>query len=433
MDDLLGNQYNIQAVEDNLQYNIEENENATENTIIRKEVLKYIQRYPDNEVFPEVMIWMMMRQKNYEDALVQVKALDKRQHGNGAKALTLARTCVTNEAYPVAHEAFQYVLDFGPKGDNYIQARVEQLKADYLEVINGGAYSNEQITALQSKYVSALADMGKSPETVPLMLDLAHLEAFYLHNDTEAIAIMNDAIALPSVASITRGRCKMELADILLASGEIWEASLNYSKVEKEFKENPLGDEAKYKNAVIYFYTGNFSWAKAELDILKAATTKLIANDAMALSLVISDNIQDSSSNTLPLRLYASAMLNDFCNYDDTAAQLLDSISNISASNPLKEEVLDMRGSIAEKQGKYEEAKGFYEAELNQFPTGMLPDKALYNLGKLEEKKLHNPDKAAEYYHQLILKYPGSFYVEEGRNGYRRLSKEDKAPDLPVN
>ena len=46
---------------------------------------------------------------------------------------------------------------------------------------------------------------------------------------------------------------KETLADIYLFTGEIWEASLLYSQVEKEFKYDRLGEIAKYKNAKISF------------------------------------------------------------------------------------------------------------------------------------------------------------------------------------
>jgi len=224
----------------------------------------------------------------------------------------------------------------------------------------------------------------------------------------------------------------MELADILVAAGRVWEASLDYSKVEDEYKQDPLGEEARLKNAVLYFYMGNFKWAKAQLDILKAATSKPTANDAMALSLVIGDNTQDSVS-TPPLQLYAHAMLLDFQNHDDSAIIYLDSIDKMMATTrSLKEELLMMRATIALKKSNYVEAAKYYEEEIKNYPDGMLPDKALYLLAQLEETKMNLPDKATENYKQIILSYPGSFYVEDARNRYRHLSKTDAAPTAPV-
>ena len=70
-----------------------------------------------------------------------------------------------------------------------------------------------------------------------------------------------------------------------------WEAMLIYSQVIEENKTNSLGDEVKLKKARLGYYMGNFSWAKAQLDVLKASTSKLTANDAMELSMMIGNNL----------------------------------------------------------------------------------------------------------------------------------------------
>jgi tetratricopeptide (TPR) repeat protein len=366
----------------------------------------------------------MMQLRKYTEALTQVKALDRRNHGGGAKVMVLAHTCMEEKQYDPTIQAYQYVIDLGPKGDNYVQAKIEQLNAMYQKLIEGGIYSQQDLTSLEGKYSQTLTELTKNPSTVSLILDLAHLDAFYLHKDTDAINLLQQAIDMPGLQSLTQARCKMELADILLASGKTWEASLLYSKIEHDFKEEPIGDEAKFRNAKIYFYTGNFKWAGAQLDILKSATTKLIANDAMALSLVVADNTQDSSKEPA-LLLFAHVQLLDFQNFEDSALILLDSVFHISGTTTLKEEVLLMRAQIAEKKGNFDDAIKYYTEETKTFNDGMLPDRALYFEARLEDYKLHDQKKAADLYKQLILHYPGSFYIEETRDRYRQLVKDD--------
>jgi len=341
--------------------------------------------------------------------------------------MSFATTCVTAGIYDPAIQAYQAVIDRGPKSDNYTQARIEQLNVMYQKLVNGGAYTNAELLTLENKYNQALNELTKTASTISIIQQLAQLEGLYLHHDSVAIALMQEAVALPGISAQTQARCRMELADLMLANGQTWEASLLYSKVEQDFKEEPIGDEAKFKNATIYYYTGNFKWASAQLDILRSATTKLIANDAMALSLVVSDNTQDSAMEPA-LLLFAHVQLLDFENYEDSVSVLLDSVYNISGTTSLKEEVLLMRASVAEKKGDYEKAMGFYEEEQKEYPDGMLPDKALYLSAKLEDLKLHDQKKAAELYKQLILKYPGSFHVEETRDRYRQLVKDDTVP-----
>ncbi len=422
----------VQTVEDALQYDAGENADISRNNAIKKELMRYVQRYPDNSIFSEMLVWMLLQEKNYADALTQVKALDRRNREGGWRLMAFARTCAADQAYTPAIDALQYVIDLGSKGDYYSQARVEQLNLMYTKLMDEGAYTNAQLLNLQTRYRQTISELGENAGTVPLILNMAHLDAFYLNQPDSAISMLARAAAIPGLNAVTRARCQMELADATVAAGRIWEASLIYSRIHESFKHDPIGEEANLKNAFIYFYTGNFKWAKAELDILKAATSKLTANDAMSLSLLIADNTQDTA-NTLPLLVYARAMLFHFRNLEDSALLLLDSVGRMNTESSLKEEALLLRADIAAKKGSFAEAAAYYEQEIKTYPDGMLPDKALFFLGQLEEKKLHNADKAADYYKQIILNYPGSFYVQDARDRYRSLIKTAAPQTSPVN
>jgi len=423
----------IQSVQDALQINVADNVDDSQNAIIKKELLKYTQHNSDNDIFSELLIWLMIQEKDYANALVQIRAIDRRKHEMGYRVLNLARTCAYNESYDVAIQAYQYVVDIGSKGDYYTQAKSELLNTMYKKLVSGGTFAHQDLLELQTKYKQALAELGENAGTVTLMQNLAYLDGFYLNEADTAIDMMTRALTFPNLASNARARCQMELGDVLVAAGRVWDASLTYSKVQDAYLQDPVGEEARLKNATVYFYTGNFAWAKAQLDVLKAATSKPTANDAMALSLIIGDNTQDSAAMQ-PLRLYARAMLADFQNQEDSATILLDSIKVLgTASRSLKEEALMMRASIAVKKADYDAAAKYYEEETKNYSDGLLPDKALYMLAQLQEKKLKNPDKAAELYKQIILSFPGSFYVEDARDRYRHLSKTDAAPVAPVN
>lgn len=414
-------------VQEALQLSVGNYADDAQNNLIKGELLKYVQRYPDKEVFSELLIWMLIQLKDYPDALVQVNALDRRQNEGGWRLMNFAAACVNAGAYDPAIQAYQYIINKGPKAENYVAAKMQQLNVMYRKLTEGGTYTHDELLNLQSKFRETLDEVGETPSGISLMQQLAHLQGFYLHDDSAAITLMQEAVNMPGISPEAHARCQMELADLMLASGHTWDASLLYSKIENEFKEEPIGDEAKFKNATIYYYTGNFKWAGAELNILRAATDKLIANDAMALSLVISDNTQDSAMQPA-LLLFAHVQLLDFQNYEDSVSLLLDSVYNISGTTTLKEEVLLMRARVAEKQGNYDKALQYYTEELNTYPDGMLADKALYLSAKLEDTKIHDEKKAAELYKQLILKYPGSFYVEQTRDRYRKLVNDTPAP-----
>src|SRR6185312_13160436 len=227
----------LQYVQEALQLSVGNYVDDAQNSIIKTELLKYIQRYPDKEVYPELLIWIFIQVKDYSDALVQVKALDRRINEGGVRLMAFAAACVDAGAYDPAIQAYQYIIDKGPKGDNYTEAKIKQLSVMYQKLVDGGIYSHDELISLENKFKTELNEVGTTTSSISLMQQLAHLQGFYLHRDSDAIAIMQLAVNMPGISAQPQARCRMELADLMLAAGQTWEASLLYSKVENDFKQ----------------------------------------------------------------------------------------------------------------------------------------------------------------------------------------------------
>jgi tetratricopeptide (TPR) repeat protein len=209
-----------------------------------------------------------------------------------------------------------------------------------------------------------------------------------------------------------------------LATDEIWEASLLYSQVEKDFKYEALGDEAKFKNAMVYFYTGDFGWAKAQLDVLKGSTSKLISNDAMHLSLLISDNLAFDTSGEA-LKVFGKASLLVAQNQLVSALHILDSMESIFMVHNIMDEVYYLKYEIYFKQQAYVRGAESLEKIIKNHADDILADEALFNVAALYEFYLNDASKAQEKYKQLFTYYPGSVYVVEARNRYRKMRGDE--------
>ncbi|MCX6294623.1 MAG: tetratricopeptide repeat protein [Bacteroidetes bacterium] len=410
----------IQSVQNALQSSFGSDADQKQNELVKTELLRRISKNPDKTIYSELLIWMQIQLKDWEGAFVQAKALDKRKKEEGNRVMALALLFSQNEAYDVAIKAFNYVISKGPEVYYYTNARIELLNVYYQKVVTKGIYTPLDLTELEKNYISTIAELGKSASTVPLLKNLAHLQAFYLNKTDDAKALLEEAIQLPQLPAVTQAECKIELADILLMTGDIWEASLRYSQVEKAFKYDEIGQEAKFRVARISYYTGDFKWAQAQLDVLKGATAKLIANDALALSLLISDALA-IDSNEAPLAIYARADLLAFQNKDDQAKITLDSINTLFQNHALADEILYKKAQIAIKHLQYNEAAAFYEELLKNYGDDILGDDAMFKLADLNENQFKNLDKAKELYQQLMEKYPDSLYVVEARKRFRKL------------
>jgi tetratricopeptide (TPR) repeat protein len=225
---------------------------------------------------------------------------------------------------------------------------------------------------------------------------------------------------MPDLNALDQASVKVELADILLFTGQVWDASLLYQQVYKDYKNDEIGQLAKFRNARLSFYIGEFKWAKDQLDVLKAATTKLIANDAMALSLLIGENA-DNDSSYVALSLYASADLLEYRNEFDKSYQTLDSINLNFQQHEIFDDELLKKAEIRMKQGRYPEADTLLGTLLGEFPSSVLADKALLIRAKLNDNQLNDKTKAMQYYESIIVNYPGSLYVVEARKRFRTL------------
>ncbi len=410
----------MKTVKSRLQSALSNDPEGKINDALRSELLRRIQKHPEELINSEMLIWLSIQQKDFDMALIQSKSLDKRLHEEGSRIIDLANLCMTNDEYDVAIDAYDYLLNKGPDSPYYLDARIGILNARYMKITNRYDYTRQDLIDLKTEYQKTLDEFGENPSTVPIMKYMAHLQAFYLDEVDQAVALLNKAVEIPGVRPATKAECKLELGDILLFKGNVWDATLLYSQVDYDFKNDPLGHLAKFKNAKLSYYIGEFGWAKAQLDVLKAATSKLIANDAMELSLLISDNIDMDSSYTA-LRYFSRADLLVYQNKIDEAVVTLDSIQTVSLWHPLHDEVLFKKGEIMLKKGDFEAADSLFAKVTEMYPDDILADNALIMRARLYDQHFRNPEKAMQLYENLMFDYPGSLFVVEARKRYREL------------
>jgi tetratricopeptide (TPR) repeat protein len=420
---LASNQQQMSMVQNRLQAWLSDDVDNSKNEAYRSILLKKSQQKPDEILYNELLLWHSIQQKDFPFALLQAKALDRRYGENGQRIFDLAALCVSNEDFDAAIDGYKYIIKKNANKELVMRSRIEQINTEFKQYTKSFSQDKSKLLAMKQEYSGLLADLGKTPFTIPLILNLAHLQAFYLGETNEAIELLLEAINIPKAALQNQAECKLELADIYLFSDEQWEATLLYSQVEKTFKNEPLGHEAKFRNAKLSFYIGEFDWARAQLDILKAATSKLIANDALELSLMISDNIEEDSVTT-PLNMFAKADLLEFRNRDNDALAVLDSALTLYPMHSIIDNVLFKKAEINSKNGKFENAAKYYTEITEKFPLDLLGDDALFSLASLYESQLNDKPKAMLLYETILTQYPGSLYVVEARKRFRSLRND---------
>ncbi len=393
---------------------------SKEYDLLKNALLERIQKKPDVSVYSEMLVWLFIQKRNFSGALTQMQALDKRLNEQGRRVLDLGRICVENKEYETARKCFKYVTNLGTEQLYYYQAETALLNTRFLEVTTNRNYSKEELDVTLLEYKTTIDRIGKKRSSISLIIEMCHIQAFYANQAPDAISTLTQALTIQGLTDMQKSEVKMELADIHVLHGDIWEASLYYMQIETDFKFEPIGHEAKFKNARIFYYDGEFDFAQSQLSVLKESTSKLIANDALKLSILITDNF-GLDSNYQAMTWFANGdLLVEQHRYEE-AFVLYDSIIKTYPYHSLGDEILIRKSKAMQDQGKWTEAIAFLEELLKYNGEDILADDALFQLGDIYENHMNNKEKAAEYYKTLLFNFKGSLYSVEARKRFRTI------------
>jgi len=410
----------LRTVQNSFNRNLRVSTDARQADMVRRKVLRVSQDHPDATVYLELLVWVFNQQRDFMSAMAHVRALDERKGEGGRRLMELAQVAAKNGDLETAYECYALVSAKGRSSPRYAEARQAMLSVLTEQVT--GQFPLDTVAALDlsDQYRLTLQDLEETPETAGLMADWARLLAFHLDDAAAAQSILDRTVDMPGLPLDLRSRVKLDLGDVLVFRDDIWSASLLFSQVDLDHKEGVLGQQAKFRNARVSYFTGDFNWAQAQLDILKASTSKLISNDAIDLSLLITDNF-NMDTLTMPMEMFARADLLRYRNRLDASLTTLDSLVLAYPGHPLEDEILLIRAEIAAQRGDFDEAIGYYEEIVELYAMDILADDALFGLAEVHEEQLADPATAQGLYERLLTEYPGSLYAVEARKRFRRL------------
>lgn len=383
------------------------------NEVLRRVLLQRVQAEP-NIVWNELLSWLFIQQKQYGNAFTQEKAIYKRSELPALDGIMdLGFIAFNDRDYPVAKNVFDFVVDNSADPATRIEAHYYLMKMAVEQV-----EENERAKLL-SEFDELLDTYGTDQSTIPLQVEKANFLAFIMGDPGRAVADLKRMLELP-LDRYSQARVKMELADILVYQENFNQALIYYSQVQKNLKNDVIGQEARFKVARTSFYKGDFKWAESQLKVLKSSTSQLIANDALQLKLVISDN---SVHDTLQVALkkFARAHLLSYQEQDAAAIEALDTIIAEHQGEAVEDEALMMQAELFEKKKAFEKAAMNYRKVIEFFSDDIYIDDALYSLAKIYLEQLNEPEKAKPLLERIIFDHPDSIFYPEARKTFRAL------------
>ena len=389
----------------------------------------FIQDYPETDYFPEMLAWAFIQKKDYSKAMRQAKALDKRLGENGLRVYRLAEIAANDKDYNTAIDGFNYILEIHGSGTPYFMlAKRASLATKRRQITDNYDYTIEQLRVLEAEYEAFLTEQGIHTGTSLIVSELAMLEALFINDLPKAISLLEQIVNLPGINQIVQANAKLDLGDYYLMQGEVWEATLLYSQVDKAFVEDLIGQDARFRNAKLSYFNGDFEWAQAQFDILKTSTSKLISNDALDLSVFIMDNL-GLDSNAHALSEFSKAELLIFQNKLDEAIDKLTILGNIYPDHGLQDDILYLKAKLYEKKRDYVLADSLYQEIITSYPEEIRADNALYYQAQLYENQLQDVEKAKACYEKLFLEYSDSTFAIEARKRFRELRGDFEAEE----
>tara|TARA_R110002073_G_scaffold40547_5_gene115114 strand:+ start:232215 stop:233999 length:1785 start_codon:yes stop_codon:yes gene_type:complete len=383
------------------------------NIIFRKLLLKRLQANPNN-AWNMLLSWLYMQQKDYDKALIQEKALYNRNHESLDRIVELGSVAFNDTDYETTKNTFQFVLENTSNPGLEVEAQLYLLQTGVATAI-----SNKEIETVNEKFKLLLTNYGVNSNTIDLQIAYADFLTFKKDEPQEAILILEEALKR-TTSQFQNGSVKVKLADILVYTNKFNQALINYTQVQTSLKNSILAQTARFKVAQTSYFKGDYKWALTQLKVLKSSTSQLIANDALELHLLISDNIADDSIPKA-LQLYAKADVLAFQNKNKEAIDSLSAVLATYKGHPIEDEALFKQAALYEKTKKYNFAEENYQKIIALEATGILVDNAYYKLGMLYEQQLDDVEKAKEMYQKIIFEFPSSIYLVDARKRFRKL------------
>jgi len=240
-----------------------------------------------------------------------------------------------------------------------------------------------------------------------------------MNDAAPAAQMLKNSLELP-LNNRSMAYMKLALGDILVYDRKFNEALIYFSQIQQKLKNDVLGQNARYKVAQTSFYKGDFDWALTQLKVLRGSTSQLIANDAMQLSLLISDNSLEDSTQTA-LKKYARADFLAYQNKTEAAITALEDILQQHKGESIEDEALLKQAQLLESEERFEDARFNYQKIVEFHGNGILADDAHFALANLYQNNFEEPEKAKYHFERIVFNYQDSYYFPQATKAFRKL------------
>lgn len=391
----------------------------------------------NNVSLAQLLSWLYMEGKRFDDAYAVYKRLDTQTRAEGREMYNFAERALKEKAYRAASKAYQDVISTHPRFDRLQLARfgyaraLEELSAegDTLRLFGQQSpFEPDETPATESepRFKGAIAAYRQIVQQYPgteiaakslLRIAAVQFERFFnLDEGRSALESIEKEYAafIPLVIE-----AKLRLGDLYFAMGDLrksesaFQSIAGFRVVGREQQER-----AAMKLAELEYFDGRMKEALVKLAELTKNAASDVTNNALELSVFIQSNIETGET---PLREFAKA---DRLKRQRKLAEALTAFRAIMEKFPeaeLKGDILMNIGDVYAQMGKFAEAVAMYDSIISSMPDHLALDKALMKKGQIQQRGLNDAASAIAAYEELLTRFPNSIYATEARKHIREL------------
>jgi TolA-binding protein len=212
----------------------------------------------------------------------------------------------------------------------------------------------------------------------------------------------------------------LRTGEVLVAKGDTAAAKGRFADVAAAPDALPdQADEAAFRLAELDYFSCLFDSARAKLESIVVNTRADYANDALALQNFLQE--QRAAGDESAAMMARADLLARRHAFSEAVAAALQIVSRSPSSSAADDALLRV-AAWQEASGRAGEAAITYERLLVDYrEVSPLLDRALFRLGRLFERSLHDDARAMAAYERLLTEFPKSVLAAEARRNLRRL------------
>lgn len=375
---------------------------------------RFLTAHPDQMAIQEMLAGFYIKDRNFALALQAYKKMENEQSA-GLYLYKFASEALANQAYDYARQGFSLLISTYPHSPLRLQATYDlgRAYAGEANTIDGQDLSARRMQEAVNVFETIIRENKDAGFVGKSRTFLADIYFDYYFDLDKAISLYETYLKNNRTAK-NRDQVLLRLGDACLTKNQAGQAVAAYRQV----KGAGMSLQARFKIAEVSYYEKDFRTAQKMLaQILESAQPQdPLMNDILSRNFFLETFGDDS----LRLAQYAEAELLSFQKKYTQAVETFESLAR--SKNPLQSAAGRQAAKLYMRLDKYAQAADLLNYLKTAIPEDKDTDEILYLQAETQEK-LNDRESALQIYHELMLKYPSSLFLQEARERARKLSQ----------